>query len=208
MKVVQIISGGYGFRAKAGAPTKLILAGEVVCVDDAEAERLVKLGVAAEAELDAETKAIVEQADADSNDVETQEEASEAEEKPGRKGRKTAAEQAGITMTDFLEMAMADIDDVFFQEFVEQHTIDGETFDVVPYETGLKERKSHWEAGAKQNFDQGLYISQKQFFIRAADYGPAPKIGKPMEYDRISYTIKSCQNEHGLYLVTLERVRQ
>ena len=27
MKVVQIISGGYGFRAKAGAPTKLILAG-------------------------------------------------------------------------------------------------------------------------------------------------------------------------------------
>lgn len=102
-------------------------------------------------------------------------------------------------MTDFLEMAMADIDDVFFQEFVEQHTIDGETFDVVPYETGLKERKSHWEAGAKQNFDQGLYISQKQFFIRAADYGPAPKIGKPMEYDRISYTIKSCQNEHGLY---------
>lgn len=24
-------------------------------------------------------------------------------------------------MTDFLEMAMADIDDVFFQEFVEQH---------------------------------------------------------------------------------------
>ena len=62
MKVVQIISGGYGFRAKAGAPTKLILAGEVVCVDDAEAERLVKLGVAAEAELDAETKAIVEQA--------------------------------------------------------------------------------------------------------------------------------------------------
>ena len=110
-------------------------------------------------------------------------------------------------MTDFLEMAMADIDDVFFQEFVEQHTIDGETFDVVPYETGLKERKSHWEAGAKQNFDQGLYISQKQFFIRAADYGPAPKIGKPMEYDRISYTIKSCQNEHGLYLVTLERVR-
>lgn len=92
MKVVQIISGGYGFRAKTGAPTKLILAGEVVCVDDAEAERLVKLGVAAEAELDAETKAIVEQADADSNDVETQEEASEAEEKPGRKGRKTAAE--------------------------------------------------------------------------------------------------------------------
>lgn len=85
MKVVQIISGGYGFRAKAGAPTKLILAGEVVCVDDAEAERLVKLGVAAEAELDAETKAIVEQADADSNDVETQEEHPKPRKSPAEK---------------------------------------------------------------------------------------------------------------------------
>lgn len=111
-------------------------------------------------------------------------------------------------MTDFLEMAMADIDEVFFREFVEQHTIDGETFDVVPYEVDLRERKSHWEAEAKQNFDQGLYISQKQFFIREKDYGAAPKIGKPMEYDKIVYSVKSCQTEHGLYLVTLERVRQ
>ena len=94
-------------------------------------------------------------------------------------------------MTDFLEMAMADIDEVFFQEFVEKHTIDGEEFDVVPYEVDLRERKSHWEAGAKQNFDQGLYISQKQFFVRAEDYGPAPKIGKPMEYDNITYSVKN-----------------
>jgi len=53
-----------------------------------------------------------------------------------------------------------------------------------------------------------LYISQKQFFVRAEDYGPAPKIGKPMEYDNITYSVKNCQTEHGLYLVTLERVRQ
>lgn len=101
-------------------------------------------------------------------------------------------------MTDFLEMAMADIDDVFFQEFVEQHTIDGETFDVVPYETGLKERKSHWEAGAKQNFDQGLYIgaSKKvrqtvQASLRSAaaeedgdedEHSHIMKFGKPYTY--------------------------
>lgn len=36
-------------------------------------------------------------------------------------------------MTDFLEEALADIDSVFFQEFVEQHKIDGKPFDVVPY---------------------------------------------------------------------------
>ena len=80
-------------------------------------------------------------------------------------------------MTDFLEEALADIDSVFFQEFVEQHKIDGKPFDVVPYEMTLKERKAHWEAGA-------------------------------MQYDGICYTIRSCQTEHGLYLVELERVRQ
>lgn len=111
-------------------------------------------------------------------------------------------------MTDFLKEALADIDEIFFQEFAEEHTIDGETFEVVPYEMTLKERKSHWEAGAKQNFDQGLYLSIKQFFIRVEDYGAAPKVGKPMEYDRVVYTIKNCQTEHGLYLVELERVRQ
>ena len=111
-------------------------------------------------------------------------------------------------MTDFLEEALADIDAVFFQEFVEQHKIDGKPFDVVPYEMTLKERKAHWEAGAKQNFDQGLYLSTKQFFIRKEDYGAAPKVGKLMEYDGICYTIRSCQTEHGLYMVELERVRQ
>lgn len=111
-------------------------------------------------------------------------------------------------MTDFLENAIADIDTVFFQEFAEEHTIDGETFNIVPYEQDLRERSAHWEAGAKQNFAQGLYLSHKQFFMRIADYGKAPKIGKPMEYDGICYTINDCNVEHGLYLVTLERVRQ
>ncbi len=111
-------------------------------------------------------------------------------------------------MTDFLNAAMADIDAVFFQEFVEQHAIDGEKFDIVPYEQDLRERNAHWEAGAKQNFDQGLYLSHRQFWIRIADYGKPPKIGKPMEYDGLCYTITDCNVEYGLYLVTLERVRQ
>lgn len=111
-------------------------------------------------------------------------------------------------MTDFLEEALEDIDDVFFQEFCEIHTIDGKPFEVIPYEATLKERAAHWEAGAKQNFDQGLYMTEKQFFIRQSDYGPAPKIGKPMEYDKISYRVKHCQPEHGLYMISIERVRQ
>ena len=45
MKIVQIIAGGYGHRPKVHAPAKLIMAGEFVCLDDAEAARLVQPAV-------------------------------------------------------------------------------------------------------------------------------------------------------------------
>lgn len=90
MKIVQIIAGGYGHRPKVHAPAKLIMAGEFVCLDDAEAARLVQQGVAVYGEPDEETREIVEQADADS-DVPEQQPA--AEDKPTRrKARKTYAE--------------------------------------------------------------------------------------------------------------------
>lgn len=90
MKIVQIIAGGYGHRPKVHAPAKLIMAGEFVCLDDAEAARLVQQGVAVYGEPDEETREIVEQADADSDVPEQQ---PEAEDKPTRrKARKTSAE--------------------------------------------------------------------------------------------------------------------
>ena len=150
MKIVQIIAGGYGHRPKANAPAKLILAGEFVCLDDAEADRLVQQGVAVYGEPDEETREIVEQADADGNEPEPHPAA--ADKTPRRKARKTSAEETGATMTDFREMAMADIDEVFFQEFVEKHTIDGEEFDVVTYEEKKRDRKSQSENTTIQNF--------------------------------------------------------
>lgn len=90
MKIVQIIAGGYGHRAKENAPAKLIMAGEFVCLEDAEADRLVELGVAVYAEPDEETREIVEQAEADDTDAENADDA--AEKQPRRKSRKAAAE--------------------------------------------------------------------------------------------------------------------
>ena len=90
MKIVQIVAGGYGHRAKENAPAKLIMAGEFVCLEDAEADRLVGLGVAVYAEPDEETREIVEQADEDAEDAPEADDA--AEKQPGRKSRKAAAE--------------------------------------------------------------------------------------------------------------------
>ena len=48
----------------------------------------------------------------------------------------------------------------------------------------LKEHNSHWEAGAKQNFDTGLYTASTVLYIRVKDYGPKPKIGKHLVMDK------------------------
>lgn len=79
MKTVKIVAGGYGYRANEKSPTRLILAGDFVCLNDAEAERLVKQGVAV----------CVEQEDK----TQEQTESAATAEKPVRKrSRKTANE--------------------------------------------------------------------------------------------------------------------
>ena len=62
----------------------------------------------------------------------------------------------------FKDCAAADIDLAFFQEHehAEWHTVDGKKALIILESEQLKERAAHWEAGAKQNFDTGLYTSR------------------------------------------------
>lgn len=82
----------------------------------------------------------------------------------------------------FKECAAVDIDQVFFtqDEHAEWHTVDGKQALVILEDQGLKERSAHWEAGAKQNFDTGLYLAYTVLHIRVEDYGPKPKVGKQL----------------------------
>lgn len=108
------------------------------------------------------------------------------------------------------EQMLADIDDVFFclEEFEEKHKIDGKEMGIVMDENELLERSAHWEGGAKQSFDTGLYKSMRLFYVRKEDYGPRPRVGKPLDLDGVSYQVADCTEEHGVYAMTIERVRQ
>ena len=70
----------------------------------------------------------------------------------------------------FKDCAAADIDTVFFNgnEHADRHIIDGKDVLVVIVEGGTREHNSHWEAGAKQNFDTGLYKAHTILYIRKA----------------------------------------
>lgn len=111
----------------------------------------------------------------------------------------------------FKDCAAADIDLAFFNmdEFAEMHDIDGKDMMVVYEEDGLKEHASHWEYGTKQSLDTGLYNADAILYIRIKDYGPKPKVGKRLVMDKKrTYSIEACEEEAGVYRMTLERVRQ
>lgn len=119
------------------------------------------------------------------------------------------------TAPTFKDCAANDITQVFFNgdEHAEMRKVDGKDALVILEEDTLKEHSSHWEAGAKQNFDTGLYTAHTILYIRAADYGAKPKVGKQLvlsvgEDKTRTYEIKSCEEEAGVFRMILERVRQ
>ncbi len=115
----------------------------------------------------------------------------------------------------FKDCVAADIDAAFFEEneHADRHTVDGKDVLIVLEDDDLREHSAHWEAGAKQNFDTGLYTAHTILYIRVEDYGPKPKIGKQLVLDKgtksqRTYTINLCQEESGVYRMTMERTRQ
>ena len=115
----------------------------------------------------------------------------------------------------FKECVAADIERTFFEqsEHAEWRTVDGKKALVILEDQGIKERSAHWEAGAKQNFDTGLYLAYTVLYIRVSDYGPKPKVGKHVVLEKgekmqRTYSILSCEEEAGVYRISMERTRQ
>ena len=120
-----------------------------------------------------------------------------------------------FTPPTFKDCVAADIDLTFFEqdEHAEWRTVDGKKVLVILEDVALKERQAHWEAGAKQNFDTGLYKAGMVLYVKTEDYGPKPMVGKKLVMDKgtdyqRTYSIVTCEEECGVYRMTLERTRQ
>lgn len=111
----------------------------------------------------------------------------------------------------FKDFASADISAVFFNgdEHADLHNVDGKDVLVILEKDGVRDHSAHWEAGAKQNFDTGLYNRHVILYVRVEDYGPKPKQGKLLMLDKkLMYLIQKCDEESGVYRMTMERTRQ
>ena len=109
-------------------------------------------------------------------------------------------------MKGFKAIISADIDRVFAntEEFFEVMSVDGRDMRIMLDTDSLNETKL--QATAITRYD-GLYEANIIAYIPAADYGPKPKIGKPMTIGRKQYIILDCFDESGVYKFTLQRHR-
>lgn len=82
----------------------------------------------------------------------------------------------------FKDYVAQDVETVFFNlnEFAEERYIDDKQMLCITQHPGVNERAAHWEGGAKQSFDQGMYKADLLLFVKQKDYGPMPKNGKQM----------------------------
>ena len=115
----------------------------------------------------------------------------------------------------FKDFADMDIGEAFFNanEHAEKHKVDGKECLVIIEDLSLSEHEAHWEAGAKQSFDSGLYDAQVIIYIKILDYGTKPKSGKLIVLDegtskKRTYRVTACQEESGVYRITAGRQRQ
>ena len=56
-------------------------------------------------------------------------------------------------------------------------------------------------------FVQGIYKNQKLIYVAATDYGPMPKQGSLIQFDKKPYKVADAISEDGIYSITLEANR-
>lgn len=105
-------------------------------------------------------------------------------------------------MKTFKDVLRSDIKSVFlnFDEFGEEHEINGETVLIIIDENELTER----EKRIRRGIDAELHKKQLLFYVAAEDFGPLPSPGRLLELDGKKYEITEADNEDGIYSINLE----
>lgn len=73
----------------------------------------------------------------------------------------------------FKDCVAQDVQTVFFNlnEFAEERYIDDKgLIPCITQHPGVLERAAHWEGGAKQSFDQGMYKADLLLYVKQKDY--------------------------------------
>lgn len=105
---------------------------------------------------------------------------------------------------NFKDIIASDVHDAFMnaEEFSEMHTINGVEMPVQVDSNEQIEREKRFN----QHMD-GIYKNQKLIYVAATDYGPMPKQGSLIQFDKKPYKVADAISEDGIYSITLEANR-
>ena len=107
---------------------------------------------------------------------------------------------------DFKELIKDDISNVFLnpEEFGELHTVGNRKMCILVDDNEMIEREKRTPM---YDGTEGVYKRKLLFYVKAADFGPLPAVGRLLTLDGGSYRVIDSINESGLYSISLEAVR-
>ena len=104
----------------------------------------------------------------------------------------------------FKDVIASDVHDTFMiaDDFSDMHDINGKMMPVQVDSNEQIEREKRFN----QHMD-GIYKNQKLIYVAATDYGPMPKQGSLIQFDKRPYKVADAISEDGIYSITLEANR-
>lgn len=107
-------------------------------------------------------------------------------------------------MSVFKDQVQKDIQNTFLNidEFSDVHVINGSEMAVQVDNIEQIEREKR-----SGKTTDGIYTQQKLFYVRAEDFGPLPKQGSLLRFDKKMFKVADAIEEDGVYSITLEANR-
>lgn len=104
----------------------------------------------------------------------------------------------------FKDIIKADVHDTFLnvEEFSDTHTVNGKEMAVQIDSNEQIEREKRFN----QNMD-GIFTNQRLIYVAADDFGPLPKQGSLLQFDKRTFRVVDAIDEDGVYSITLEANR-
>ncbi len=101
----------------------------------------------------------------------------------------------------FKELVERDVHSTFMNlgEFADIHNVDGKEMPIILDDVEIIER----EKKMKSNMD-GVFVRQKLMYVKAADFGPAPAVGRAVTLDGQMHVVLDVSDEQGVYAITME----
>lgn len=89
------------------------------------------------------------------------------------------------------------------EEFWEDHIVNGKKMLCQVDNNELIDREKRYQY-RRSLYAEGVYLKELLIYVKEEDFGPLPRIGSSVMFDKKSYIVSDAINECGIYSLCLE----